>query len=324
MKKTKIVCFGGGTGLSELLKGLKHNPWLDISAIVTMFDSGGSSRVLKDKLGILPPGDIFRCVLALTPQEHERTLRAVFEQRLKDNHSPGNICLVGAESTYDDYQTAIDQMCRMFLVDDRVFPVSVERSNLCAEFTDGSSVQSETEIDRGIRDGKDVSRLFLKPDVPAHQPALESIRQADLICIGPGSFYTSILPNFLPSGVRYEVSKSTAPVIFIANLLTEGMGMQGYDARRYLRTLEHYIRRDVSAMVLNDTIPANLKPEYANEEHKIPILPPSDWQQAWGIESMFFPASLWIDGQYARHDSVRLANFLWPIAHGKLQLYQRA
>ncbi len=301
MKKHKIVCFGGGTGLSELLKGLKLNPWLDISAVVTMFDSGGSSRVLRDRFGVLPSGDINRCVLALTPQKHEPTLREIFDQRLKDNHTPLNVWSIGAEHIYGDYQTVIDQMCSMFFALGRVFPVSIEKSNICTEFIDGTIVRSETEIDLHIRNSKeDVARLFLDPSVSAHAPAIQAIREAEIICIGPGSFYTSVLPNFLPIGISEAIGRSSAPIIFIENLMIEGLGMALYQDVDYVVKLESHIERSVSKAVINNHIPTNLLESYAKDENKRPLLPTDS-------SNIFVPKALWLDGTLARHHSARLA-----------------
>src|SRR3989344_9061853 len=137
-KKIKVVCFGGGTGMPSLLSGLKHNPWLDITAVVNMFDTGGSSGELKDKFGILPPGDILKCLLALSG--NEKSTREILLKRITDTKSPGhtggNILLLGLEKVYGSLTTAINALGEILSASGKVYPVTLTKSTLCAEFLD--------------------------------------------------------------------------------------------------------------------------------------------------------------------------------------------
>lgn len=306
MKKHKVVFFGGGTGLSTLLSGLSGNKKLDISAIVTMFDSGGSSGVLRDTLGVLPPSDIFRCTLALSPRKYYEANRSFFSQRLLGGHTPGNIFLVGAGAAYSDYQTAINELGHAFSAQGRVYPVSVEESSLCAEFTDGSSAQNEVGIDMGIMAGKDIRQLFLNPEVELNKDAIGAICNADLMCLGPGSFYTSILSNLLPKGMYEVIEKSKAPIIYIANLMTEGLGMQNYNIWQYIKIMKKYLSRYPDAVIINQKIPHNVPNVYWKKEKKIPIL----WERKTLKEGddIIMSGNIWTDGSLARHNPKKLAS----------------
>ncbi len=312
VRKIKIVTIGGGTGQSTLLVGLKQNPWLDISALVTPYDSGGSSVKLRDRFGILPPGDIFRCILALAPEKDQPTLRNIFKRRLAYNHTLGNIFLLGAQAIYSDYQKAINEICKTFSANGQVFPVSLERSNLCAELDDGTYVKQETDIDQAIRNGRDIVRLFLDPVVDAHKQALKAIREADLICLGPGSFYTSVLAPLLTRGIQDALKATNAPIIFVMNLLTEGLGMTNYDCWKFYNTLSQYTGRRINRIVVNSLMPKkSLLQKYKTKENKSPV----SVANISTDNKLFEIAPLWAKGRYARHDPGKLGDLISAIAY---------
>ena len=306
-EKIKIVCFGGGTGLPTLLTGLKNIPWFDITAVVTAFDSGGSSGQLRDTFGILPPSDILRCVLALAPDHQQKFLRKIFLRRIAQNHTGGNALVLGLGKLFE-MQQAIDIVCDLFSVHGKVFPVTLQESNLCGVFDDCRVAFKETDIDQGIREGYDIRLLYLYQPVQAHPSVLEAIQEADIICIGPGSFYTSVLPNFLPHGIRECMHTSDAPIIFILNLMTEGLGMQSYTARRFVKILEAYIDRPITVCIANTITPSNLV-GYA-VERKYPI----DYSDM-ADSSRLVEAPLWFDGTLARHSSEHLGSLVYAIAY---------
>ncbi len=272
-KSKKVVCFGGGTGLPSLLSGLKTNPWLEISAVVNMFDSGGSSGELKDKFGILPPGDILKCLLALSTREKEA--RDILLKRIThkkySGHTGGNVLLLGFEKVYGSHDAAIDALGQLLSVRGEVIPVTQEKSTLCAEYQDGSVYKSETSVDVGIKEGKIVKKLFLEPSITASKQALQAISSADAICIGPGSFYTSVTSNFLPKKIKESLAKSKAKVIFISNLLTEGLGMRDYSAEKAVSIMEKYIGRKIDAAIFNKALPDTGVLDLYAGEHKYPI-----------------------------------------------------
>lgn len=311
MRKIKTVTIGGGTGQSTLLAGLSQHPGLDISALVTPYDSGGSSVKLRDRFGILPPGDIFRCILALAPEKDQAMLRRMFKRRLADNHTPGNIFLFGAQAVYGDYQKAINELCKTFSSNGQVFPISLEKSNLCAELDDGSYARQETEIDKAIRDGHDIKRLFLDPVVSAQKPVLKAIREAELICLGPGSFYTSILASLLAEGIQDALKTSRAPIIFVMNLLTEGLGMADYDCWKFHSILSRYAGRRIDRVVANSLMPnGKILQKYRLKENKTPI----SVAELADNKDLFIIAPLWTKGRYARHDADKLGDLIFRMA----------
>lgn len=306
-RKQNIVCFGGGTGLPSLLAGLKHNPLLDITAVVSMFDTGGSSGDLKDRFGILPPGDVLKCLLALS--EDEAVARKILLTRIDygefPGHTGGNLLLLALEKVYGNYRVAIDALGKMLGTRGRVVPVTTKHSTLCARYTDKSIRKGETNVDIGIYEGRSVRDLFLEPDVEASKDALEALHAADAFCVGPGSFYTSVLPNFLPLRIKETIAHSRAPIIYIANLVTEGFGMVGTTVLKNIATLERYLGRPVDAAIVNKSLPSSETIDRYAEEKKEPILAPHAPRVG---ATVVVEADLWLDPSIARHDSSRLAS----------------
>ncbi len=305
MEKKNIVCFGGGTGLPSLLSGLKKNSFLAITAVVNMFDSGGSSGALKDRFGILPPGDVLKCLLALA--EDEQTARRILLKRIphppSPGHTGGNLLLLALGQVYKQYSDAIDALGQILSVQGSVAPVTYQHATLCARFADGSVARDETSVDAIIAEGKEIASLFLDPDVEVSDRARQAVASADAICIGPGSFYTSVLPNFLPIGVRDAIARSSARVIFIGNLLLEGSGMRGMTLTRLVERTEQAIGRRVDAVVANDRAPDATALETYVRERKQPLLPNDEERED---PRMLF-GDFWKDHAIARHDSSRIA-----------------
>ncbi len=309
IRPLNIVCFGGGTGLSTLLSSLKRNPWLHITAIVTMFDSGGSSGKLRDEHGILPPGDIQKAIVALADQKYESFVRDIFLTRTKDGHSGGNLMLFGSEGVYQDYTTAIEQFSHLLKIRGRVLPIALTPSDLCAKTHQNTNIRKETRIDEALQAGHEIKHLTLDPPVLANPQALNAMSKADAICIGPGSFYTSILPNLLPEGIKATLTKTRAPIMFIMNLLTEGKGMRRANARTLTATLESYIGKSVDYIIVNSAQPTtNRLKTYAHKEHKFPI----DYKDIMH-DPRYIVAPLWTNGRYARHDPDRLSSLIYAV-----------
>src|SRR5919112_4164588 len=235
VRELNVGCFGGGTGLPSLLGGLKSNPWVHADAVVTMFDSGGSSGVLRDELGVLPPGDILKCALALSrnAREARRVLLArlpTLEHAKLGGHTGGNLLLSMMQRYSGDFLDAIDGLRALLGCRGRVWPVSVQQASLCAEYGDGSVTSGEVEVDAGQSSGRLIRRIWLEPAVSIHPAVATAIGEFEAITIGPGSFYTSLMPLFQVRGVAEALAKMPGPVILVANLLTEGRGMVGFTA----------------------------------------------------------------------------------------------
>jgi uncharacterized cofD-like protein len=317
LRHLNIGCFGGGTGLPSLLGGLKSNPWLNVNAVVTMFDSGGSSGQLRDELGVLPPGDILKCALALSrnAREARRVLLArlpTLEHARLGGHTGGNLLLSMMERYSGDFLDAIDGLRALLGCRGRVWPVSVEQASVCAEYGDGSRTRGEVEVDAGQSSGRFVKRIFLDPPVAIHPAVAEAIAEFDAVTIGPGSFYTSLMPIFLVRGLPEALAKMNGPVILIANLLTEGRGMLGFTAADAVAQIEDAAQRRIEVVITNAKWPSpQVLGRYALE-HKEP-LPPGSLPAHCEVVSGEF----WTSG-IARHDRLRLAYAVWSVLSRRL------
>jgi uncharacterized cofD-like protein len=312
-----VGCFGGGTGLPSLLGGLKNNPWLHVNAVVTMFDSGGSSGQLRDELGVLPPGDILKCALALARNTHEarRVLLArlpMLEHARLGGHTGGNLLLSMMQRYSGDFLDAIDGLRALLGCRGRVWPVSVQQASVCAEYGDGSITRGEVEVDAGQSSGRFVQRAWLEPEVSIYPDVAEAIKEFDAVIIGPGSFYTSLMPIFLVRGVSDALADMRGPVVLIANLLTEGRGMLGFTAADAVARIEEAIHRRIDVVIANTKWPSpQVLGRYALE-HKEPLalgtLP--DHCELVGGE-------FWT-GRIARHHRLRLAYAVWSVLSRRL------
>src|SRR5436309_6937163 len=254
LRELNIGCFGGGTGMPSLLGGLKNNPWLDVNAVVTMFDSGGSSGQLRDELGVLPPGDILKCALALlrNAREARRVLLArlpAFNHQRLGGHTGGNLLLSMMQRYSGDFLDAIEGLRALLGCRGRVWPVSVQSASVCAEYGDGSATRGEVEVDAGQSSGLFGRRIWLEPPVSIYPAVAKAITEFDAAIIGPGSFYTSLMPIFLVRGVPEALGQMNGPVILVANLLTEGRGMLGLTAADAVARIEEAIQRKVGVVI---------------------------------------------------------------------------
>ena len=317
LRRFTVGCFGGGTGLPSLLGGLKSNPWLNVNAVVTMFDSGGSSGMLRDQLGVLPPGDVLKCALALARNEREarRVLLArlpTLENYRLGGHTGGNLLLSMMQQYSGDFLSAVDGLRSLLGCAGRVWPVSVEQASVCAEYGDGSRSRGEVEVDAAHNAGHGVTRLWLEPEVRILPAAAEAIAAFDAALIGPGSFYTSLMPILLVNGAGEALRHVKGPVVLVANLLTEGRGMTSFTAATAVRTIGDAIGRPVDVVIFNTARPpAATLARYA-DEHKAPLeageIPPS-------CEVVRGP--FWT-GEIARHDRRRLAQAVWAVLARRL------
>jgi uncharacterized cofD-like protein len=317
MRRLTIGCFGGGTGQPSLIGGLKQNPWLDVNAVVTMFDSGGSSGKLRDELGVLPPGDVLKCILALARNEAEArrvllTRLPTLEHKRLGGHTGGNLLLSMMEQYAGDFLAAVDALRNVLGCVGKVWPISVEPSTLCACYSDGSMSRGEVEVDAGQTKGQWIERIWLDPPACIHPVADEGIRQFDAVIIGPGSFYTSLMPIFLVRGVPEALAAVEGPIVLVANLLTEGRGMGGFTAGEAVSRISAAIGRSVDVVLFNEgSPPAAILERYAVEhKHPLPL-----GELPGGCELV--KADFWTRG-IARHDRRRLAYAVWSVLAERL------
>jgi uncharacterized cofD-like protein len=317
LRTLNVGCFGGGTGLPSLLGGLKANPWLTLNAVVTMFDSGGSSGQLRDELGVLPPGDVLKCALALARNEKEarRVLLSrlpMLEHARLRGHTGGNLLLSMMEQYSGDFLAAVDGLRALLGCAGRVWPVSVEPASVCAEYGDGTRTRGEVEVDAGQTAGHAITRLWLEPEAGLHDAVAKEIPRFDAVIIGPGSFYTSLMPIFLVRGAREAVRQVDGPVVLVTNLLTEGRGMWHFTAGEAVRQMEVAIGRPIDVAVVNTARPPDATLARYHAEHKRP-LELGDVPESCEVVTGEF----WC-GDIARHHRRRLAQGVWAVLASRL------
>lgn len=312
-----LVAIGGGTGLSTLLAGLKkrvgknvEGTWIDnLSAIVTVSDDGGSSGRLRDELQMLPPGDIRNCMIALS--EDSSLLSKLFRYRFRGDgelggHSFGNLFLAALTEVTGDFTEAVRLSSEILASKGHIFPATISDVRLVAELEDGSVVSGETQISKSAQP---IRRLRLEPErcLPLPQ-VLKAIRSADIITVGPGSLYTSILPNLLVAQVARVIGQSQATKIFVNNLMTQPGETDGYTARAHLETIKQYAPEiHFDFVVVNDRrISEEQAERYAAEgAYQIGIDDPIEDVLDRTTEIM--RADLLDGGEKVRHNSERLA-----------------
>jgi uncharacterized cofD-like protein len=318
LRTLNVGCLGGGTGLPSLIGGLKTNPWLVVHAIVTMFDSGGSSGQLRDELGVLPPGDVLRCALALA--RNEREARNVLLARLQlpeqharlRGHTGGNLLLSMMERYSGDFLAAVDGLRALLGCEGHVWPVSTEQASICAEYGDGSFTRGEVEVDAGQTAGHAIKRLWLEPEVRLHDAARGAIQALDAVIIGPGSFYTSLMPILLVRGAPDAISQVRGPIVLVTNLLTEGRGMWGFTASEAVRRMGAAVGRPIDVVIVNTAKPTEATLARYLDEHKRP-LELGDVPESCEVVTGEF----WSD-EIARHDRRRLAQAVWAVLARRL------
>ena len=272
----RIVTIGGGTGNFVVLSGLKNHE-VELQAIVTTADSGGSSGILRDEYGVLPPGDIRQCLVALS--DSGDLLRELFLYRFDGGpfhgHNFGNIFLSALEKISGDVDKTVDTASRILNVRGRVIPVTKEKTDLSVELENGETIFGETHIDEPLHDGNlAITRAHLVPaHVTANPQALAAIQEADLIVIGPGDIYTSIIPVLLVPGIRGALLASRGKKAYIMNLMTKFGQTNNMGARSIITLLEHYLGGPLlTDILINSTpIPEHIQELYATY-HEYPIL----------------------------------------------------
>lgn len=257
--RPSVVVIGGGTGNFSVLSGLKYHD-LDLTAVVAMSDSGGSSGRLRDELGQLPPGDIRQCLVALAGDaEQGAMLRRLFTHRFSmgeglEGHSVGNLLLAALTEITGAHDRAIEAAGRLLNIRGRVLPVTLTNSHLHAMLTDGRELEEEALIDtRGSEDGVDIDYVFLSPPAYAFPPVIDAITDANLIVLAPGDLYTSLVPNLLAEGVCEALRSTKARVVYVTNLMTKPGETDGFTAERFVTEVNRYIGEEsrIDAVVVN-------------------------------------------------------------------------
>ena len=246
VKELKIVVIGGGSGSSVVLKGLKEHT-TQLTSVVTMFDSGGSSGLLQTEFGYPPMGDLRQCLLGLSEDnESTRSLREIIDFRFRqesslNGHSLGNLLLAALTTLGEDLEGAIDELARLLKITGQVIPVTLNKADLCAELADRSIIRGESKIDLRGEPSPRIERVFLDPPVAANPRAINAILDADVVVLGPGDLYTSIIPNLLVDGIRQAIATTHATRIYVCNLMTKLGETDDFKASDFVRDMVRYM-----------------------------------------------------------------------------------
>lgn len=252
----KIVTIGGGTGSHVVLSGLKSYP-VGISAVIGMFDDGGSTGVLRRELKVMPPGDVRQCLVALSEPGH--VLKDLFEYRFSDGflsgHSMGNIILSALEKNTGSMPEAIEAIRSMMNITHTVIPVTLQGATLCAFMDDGEQIVGQDHINKSSLVNRSF-RLGLVPDADINDCAQKAIREADKIVINPGDLYTSILPNFLVKGMKEALLQSRAKIIYVANIMTIHGHTDKLSVAGHQKIVSSYLHpRKLDCIIYNTAVP---------------------------------------------------------------------
>ena len=314
--RKKIVVIGGGSGSSVALCGLKSYD-VDLTAIVTMFDSGGSTGILRDEFGYPPLGDIRQCLVALSPEENDRVsaLNSALDFRCDSGsslrgHSVGNLVLAALTTVYHGVQGAIDEMSRMMQLQGQVVPVTLDEAHLCALLLDGQVIRTESAIDLRGGNGPGIDKVFLDADVKANPRALDAITNADAILLGPGDLYTSVIPNLLVDEISQAICDTQAPVIYACNLMTKQGETAGYSCSMFAGEVVRYIgSRKLDYLLVNTGIFSDeVLSGYADEMAAPVELDNGDIEKF--AHEIVLSDLAWVDGVKVRHDSETLARIV--------------
>ena len=317
----RVVAIGGGTGLAVLLRGLKQlvisegsqeqRPITRLTAVVTVTDEGGSSGRLRRDFGMLPPGDVRNCLVALA--EDEKILTRLFNYRFSAGkglrgHSLGNLFLTALTKLTGDFSLAVRLASEVLAVRGEIFPATLADVRLSAQLADGRRAEGESEIhNTSVR----IRKLSIVPARCRPMPeTLEAVAEADLITVGPGSLYTSLLPNLLVSRIAEQIARSKATRVFIGNLMTQPGETRGYTAGEHLEPILQHVGRNIFDFAVLNTrpFPIRMRRRYAAEQAE-PVANDLVKIQALGVVPVCVPLLQAQDG-VARHDADRLARLL--------------
>jgi uncharacterized cofD-like protein len=269
----KVTVLGGGTGSFVVLNGLKEFEF-DINAIVTMMDSGGSTGRLRDQLGVLPPGDLRQCLVALSeaPELWRQLFLYRFENGDLKGHNFGNLFLSALEKVSTNYQEVIDTASYVLQTKGKVLPITFEKTHLCVEYDSGVVIKGEGNIDEDNPERSRIKRAFLDPYVDCNVEAKERIEDTDYLVVGPGDLYTSIIPILLVDHLQDVVKKSNAKIIYIMNLMTKAGQTTDYTAYDHVKDVTKYLGRAPETVILNNApIPDEIHEWYASHQEHIVV-----------------------------------------------------
>lgn len=316
MKKLKIVLIGGGTGLSVLARGLKDYP-IDITAIVTVADDGGSTGKIRSEMDIPAPGDIRNVIAALS--DTEPTLKELFQYRFKENqvegHSVGNLLIAAMTNIMDDFGHAVKELSKILNIKGRVIPSTNSSIRLNAEMEDGEIVYGESNIPKRQ---KTIKRVFIEPaDVQPMEEAVAALEEADLIVLGPGSLYTSVISNLCVPGIGKAIVESAAPKVYVSNVMTQHGETDHFDVMDHIQAMHQHMNTDFIDYVIcceNHQYSQDILENYL-KEHAEPVTYHKEAIEAAGIEPITAQDLVHVSSKNrVRHNTTRLARMIYELA----------
>lgn len=323
----KVTVIGGGTGTFVVLSGLKEKQF-DLGVIVSMMDSGGSTGRLRDQLEVLPPGDLRQCLVAMS--EAPLLWRKLFLYRFENGdlkgHNFGNIFLSALEKVTGDYSQVLEQASYVLKTKGPVLPVTFDKTTLCVEYESGAVLKGEGTIDEDNNEQSRIVKAYLEPTANPNPDAIQRIKESDVLVIGPGDLYTSIIPVLLVDGVKDAIIERNPKVIYISNIMTKTGQTTHYKASTHVHDLERYLGKEPDYVVLNtEKIPDDLEKWYNshNEEVVFNDLHENGYRGAI-VESELLDsnevaksAADTLSRSLVRHDSQKLAEVLASIIHNE-------
>ena len=326
VKGPKIVVIGGGTGLSTMLRGLKYYT-SNITAIVTVGDDGGGSGDLREDLGMLPPGDIRNCILALA--DTEPLMQDLLQYRFQDgrlkNQSFGNLFLAAMAGISDNFEDAVQKMSSVLAVTGKVLPVTLDDMQLVAQLENGNKVYGESQIpNEAIKQSSKIKKLMIQPeDAEPLLEALQAIKEADAVVMGPGSLYTSVISNLLVKKISAAVRRSSALKIYISNVMTQPGETDNFTVSDHIKTLRKYGGRDIVECVIANSgkIPKDIKEQYLSD-NSVAVEVDEKEIKNLGVDLILDNIAKIKDGT-VKHDSNKLAEVLINTIMQKKLLYDK-
>jgi uncharacterized cofD-like protein len=316
-KHHKILTIGGGSGQFALLSALRDLKDINITSVVPMSDNGGSTGRLRDELGILPPGDVLKCIIALSPLRE--SAQSILLKRLNgygklQGHNAGNMLLTMLSRYTGSFPAAIKALSEILELAGTVLPVTIDQATLVAELSDGRRIYGESAIDipKGEKRGK-IKNVFLVPhynnSISVYPPVIDTIKSSDYIFIGPGDLFTSIIANLIVPGIKEEIQKTSAKIIFILNIMTKFGETHGFTGNDFIRKLEEYLNRPVDGIIYNKRRPGKLLLEkYLDKKAEFVEL---DKSERWISDRAIYDGDLLnTSAEIVRHDPMKLAHLI--------------
>jgi len=316
----KILTIGGGSGQYTLLSGLRDIKNIEITAVASMADNGGSTGRLRDELGVLPPGDILKCVIALSPLRDTAKkimLKTLKGDRRLQGHKAGNMLITMLSRYTGSFPAAIQTLSEILEVSGRVLPGTTNKATLVAELVDGSRIYGESSIDIPQSTQREqIKDLFLVPhhngSISAYPPVIESIKDSDIIIVGPGDLFTSIIASLIVPGIKEAIQSTNAIIFYILNIMTKFGETHNFKGNDFVQKVETYLGLQVDGIICNNRKPTNrlLKKYLAEKSEFVEI---EQFEKRINNRLIYADDLLDSSDEIVRHDSKKLASLIQSI-----------